>query len=224
MFDRLLSPLAPHLCCSCGENGSLLCQNCNYDIIGEPFSRCVYCYGLTRGEACCKMCRQQYAETWCVGERSEGLKRLIDTYKFERVYAAHRVLAELLAARIGTLPSSAVVIPVPTTPKHRRVRGYDHMRLIARHMSKQMNVHYRALLERRTFTQQRGASRKDREVQARQAFVCRTPLSATTPYIIVDDVYTTGATVKACIQALRSAGARNISVAIVAYQPLDEPA
>lgn len=71
---------------------------------------------------------------------------------------------------------------------------------------------------RRTSTKQRGASRRERIAQAKQAFRLISTIEPDRPYLIVDDIVTTGSTLKYAAQLLRDAGATEIWVAVVARQ------
>ena len=95
MLDRLLDVFAPHICCSCGRQNALLCEYCHYDIVSEAFHRCIVCLKPTVDTNLCSRCRPAavYDDAWCVNERSDGLKELIDRYKFDRARAGAAILA-----------------------------------------------------------------------------------------------------------------------------------
>lgn len=221
MIDRLFSHVAPHLCCGCGKTGTLLCDNCKYDINNDYFEGCIVCGGATGARGKCLHCKLPYSRAWCVGERSGELRKLIDDFKFENARAAHVPLAELLMERIGQLPPEVIIVPVPTISSHIRQRGYDHTLLIARLMAKQCRLHLDTSLYRATSTRQRDASRKQRIEQAKAAFAVRKQLRGDQPYLLIDDVITTGSTLKYAAEALRAAGAKDVWVAAIARQPLD---
>ena len=221
MFDDLLSTIAPHLCYSCGKTGTILCDNCKYDITSEYFVDCISCGGPAGATGRCFTCNTTYSRGWCVGERSGALEKIVDSYKFYNNYAAHRDLAALLSERIGLLPENCTIVPVPTVPSHIRQRGYDHIYLIAKRLAKLQNRPLQRLLYRRTSTKQRGENRKNRLRQASQAFGARSVSDPERVYLLIDDVVTTGATLQYASKALTEAGAVNIWAAAIARQPLD---
>jgi len=159
-----------------------------------------------------------YTRAWCVGERTEALQRLIDAYKFERAKACHGTLADLLVSRLPDLPPETVVVPIPTISAHIRQRGYDHTLLIARRLAKKMNLRLDPALSRKTATKQRGASRKERIAQAKEAFALTSPILPNMPYLLIDDVVTTGSTLKYAAQLLKDAGAAEVWVGVIARQ------
>lgn len=219
MLDQLLANLAPHYCYSCHKIGAGLCENCKYDIASEPFSQCVACLRPTVAMALCGAHRLPYQKAWVVGERREVLDTLIDRYKFGHERANHRQLADLLGAVVPLLPAETVVTNVPTIQRHIRQRGFDHAALIARRFARQRGLAYRPTLRRQTNTTQFGASKAERERQACEAFAPRTDLEAERPYLLIDDVFTTGATLRYAAEQLARAGAKDIWIAVLARQP-----
>lgn len=222
MIDELLQIVAPHHCSGCGKTGTLLCQNCKYDIISDPFSLCIACGIVLTGQSgICGGCRVPYSRAWCVGARQEALEHLIDTYKFANARSAFKSLAELLDTHLPELPDTVRIVPIPTVASHIRQRGYDHMALIATQFARQRGVGVDPVLSRVTNTRQRSASRRERNKQAKAAFVCTTQLDKNTPYLLIDDVVTTGATLKYAAKALRDQGAQTVWVASISRQTLD---
>lgn len=221
MINYLLSSLAPHYCRACGEIGTALCDNCKYDISCEDFYACIACGQNSSLHNICINCTLPYDKAWCVGERSSTLERLIDDFKFYGVYDAHRSLGDLLLGTISQLPPETIIVPVPTVSSHVRERGYDHTALIARYMAKRRGLKMRRVLRRVTSTKQRDAGRQQRITQAKAAFAVNGEIDSSVPYLLVDDVVTTGATIYYAAATLRTAGAREVWVAVIARQPLD---
>lgn len=155
-----------------------------------------------------------------VGPREKALKQLIDLTKFESVRQAADTQAELLA---GVLPSSvdAVIVPIPTIQPHVRRRGYGHTERMARSLARLTDGAYSPLLIRQGKAVQYGATRAERLRQAAGAFVVKGTLDPKYVYIVVDDVTTTGATLREAAKQLQAAGARHIYAAVTTYQKPD---
>lgn len=222
MIDTLLAIVAPHHCSGCGDVGSLLCENCKYDIIHEPYSLCVACAeGLAGNSGLCSACKLPYKRAWCVAPRQDQLQRLIDAYKFNNAQAAYKPLVELLDLHLPELPADVAIVPIPTVASHIRQRGYDHVRLIAQQFAKTRGIQLAPALNRQTTTMQRGATAKQRDEQAKKAYGCSVKLDPNKVYLLIDDVITTGATMKYAAKTLRDAGAKKVWVASVSRQPLD---
>lgn len=221
MIDSLLSLIAPHLCCGCGKIGGLLCENCKYNITSDTLYECSLCSNYNNDNGICADCQPIFSRGWCVGWRTDELRRLIDDYKFENVRSAHHILAELLDQRISQLPGTTVVVPVPTISSHIRMRGYDHAALLARSFARRRRLEVQPIVKRVTTTVQRDAPRLQRIAQAKVAFKVRKKLDPSVPYLVIDDIITTGASVTYVAKALREAGAKEVWLAAIARQPLD---
>lgn len=221
MIDNILSIIAPHQCCGCGQVGTILCDNCKYDINLDKERRCVSCQKPCGTIGICRACRVPYERAWYVGVRAGVLQRLIGLYKFERVRSAYRQLGDILLSTLPDLPPQTIVVPVPTASSHVRERGYDHMLLIAKYVAKKRGLALSRALSRSTQTKQRQSSAKQREAQAKSAFQVTSTLDQGVPYLLIDDIMTTGSTVKYAAQTLKKAGARHVWLAIIARQTLD---
>jgi ComF family protein len=222
MLDGLFGLLAPHSCSGCGKLGDILCQSCKNDIISEPFSRCLECLQPTSSQNMCSLCRKKLRieAAWCVGLREGAPKQLLARYKFASARDASRVCVDLLDATLPLLPSQTVVVPVPTASAHVRVRGFDHMGRITAPLAKQRHLLHGQILQRLDNTTQHFKTKQDRIKTAAQGLEVRGAVPHTV--LLVDDIYTTGATVRACVTALRQAGAERVYVAIIARQAIDE--
>ncbi len=220
MIDTALTIIAPHLCLGCGQIGTLLCDNCKYDIISEPYERCIVCGNLTVSGICSSH-RLPYQKAWCVGERRDILRQLIGAYKFRNMKAGSKVIATLLDQTVPELPPSTIVVPIPTAWSHIRERGYDHMRLIAREFARRRSLPSVSVIARQHNTMQRHANRAERIHQAGAAFKIDKPVDPDAHYLLIDDVITSGATLEQAAKVLRNAGARSVWVAVVARQPLN---
>ena len=222
MLDTLLSFIAPHHCSGCGDSATMLCDNCKYDIISDPYSACVACgHGIAGRTGLCGDCHPPYDRAWCVAPRLDHVEQLLNNYKFHYAKAAHRPLAALLHEHLPELPAHVRVVPVPTINSHIRQRGYDHTQLIARKFAKHRGLTLHTPLQRATSTMQRGANARTRTAQAKRAFRVKATLDPDAVYLLLDDVITTGATVKYAAKALKDAGAQYVWVVAICRQPLD---
>lgn len=221
MIDLMLSILAPHICSNCSEFGAILCKSCKNDIENEDFGRCVWCLKPTASDHQCTSCRARFGTggAWAVGERIDTLKRVLNNYKFESQREAAVALAELLDATLPALPDDIVVTWVPTTTAHIRERGFDHAALLAARFARLRRLRAAPLLTRHHSVSQHELGRSAREKAARQAFGLKRNLPQS-PILLIDDILTTGATLRACIDLLRESD-RDIYVAVVGRQPVE---
>ena len=220
MLDKVLEFVAPHLCSGCGKTGSPLCDNCKYDIITETFSGCVVCLKHERN-GICQDHEAGYAQAWVVGLRKGALQRLIGGFKFQNMKAAALSLAQLLDQRLPALPDDTLLVPIPTATSHIRERGYDHMLLIAKYLSRIRGLPLAPLIGRSHNLTQHHSSRQARITQARSAFRLVGAVRPDKTYLLLDDVVTTGSTLAEASRLLVGAGASRVWVGAIARQPLD---
>lgn len=222
MLNNVLNLLAPHHCYGCQKTGSLLCDNCKYNIVNDPFSGCLICRNACGERGLCGRCRVPYERAWCVADRADELAQLIDGYKLNRQIDAAKVVGQLIASRLPPLDSEIIVVPIPTIPRHIRQRGFDHTLVIATEIARRHGIQLQAVVRRRENSVQRLASRKQRFMQAEHAYRVDGALSSTATYLLIDDVFTTGATLTATTELVMAAGASHVWVAVGARQPLDD--
>lgn len=220
MIDKLLSVVAPHLCCGCGKIGIVFCDRCKYDIKKRPFLGCLLCEAPSNA-GICRRHKTAYNQAWIAGERQGALQRLIGGFKFQNVKAAAPSLAELLDEHLPLLSHTTVVVPVPTAPAHIRERGYDHMLLVARYFARQRGLSLSRIVTRAHSATQHHANREQRITQAQSAFRIEGDVQPDVPYLLLDDVVTTGSTIAEAGRVLKEAGAWEVWVAALARQPLD---
>ncbi len=208
--------LAPPSCAGCGEpipRRRAFCEECELALLECDPARCAGCGAEGSRQGLCRACRlrlRPLAGVFC-GFTYEGpLREALQAFK----YQGRDDLGPLLAARWvealspprRLLSRSPLVAPVPLHVRRLRRRGYDQAWLLARVLARRLRLtpEARLLCRVRETRAQVGLSRPDREKNVRGAFVALP--AAGRPVLLVDDVFTTGATMKAAAEALRRAG------------------
>jgi predicted amidophosphoribosyltransferase len=145
----------------------------------------------------------------------EGVGReLLARLKYRDARQAVAPLADALAARVsGGLIDT--VTWIPTTDRRRRERGFDQAELLARAVARRLGRPCRRLLRRLGDDHQTGRTRSERLGGPRLVVVGVPPRNV----LLIDDVVTTGATVRAAVEALRSAGAARVEPWVAAATP-----
>jgi predicted amidophosphoribosyltransferase len=147
----------------------------------------------------------------------DGVPReLIVALKFHHRRAAAGVLATQMVRRLG-LHHIDVVTWAPTSSRRVRKRGYDQAEVIAQAVARQLGVPCRRLLYRAHGAPQTGKSRADRLVGP--AFRARSPRPGLA-VLVVDDVVTTGATLRTAADALRASGVARVELVAAASAQL----
>jgi ComF family protein len=154
------------------------------------------------------------------GDYAPPLSLAIKRFKFDGHPELARPLSSLLepAARGLGLGKKDVWVPVPLHRARLVERGYNHAALLARALAKRTRSEARPLLlERLRDTSQQARLDRDARVENTVgAFALRGPLSGRRA-VLVDDVVTTGATVRACLTAFREGGIEVVAVVALAH-------
>lgn len=154
---------------------------------------------------------------------SKGVVReVIHRYKYQRALWFEPFLADLLLraavpALAGEKPSA--IVPVPLHPVKEREREFNQAARLGRHLAAALGIPLNTkMLRRVSFTvTQTKLSRVDRARNMQGAFALKPGAHlAGQRLVLVDDVFTTGATTNACAAILRAAGAAEVCVWTVA--------
>ena len=169
------------------------------------------------------------------------MRGLLHLLKYDGMEAIAGPLGALMAAQIATLPAiskTLTIVPVPLFAGKRRQRGFNQAELLARAVARagrrhglMLRVETGLLVRQRATESQAGLSPMARRRNVHKAFAVPGADSGSKPLagrdlLLIDDIYTTGATARAASIALRQAGAREIWVATAAraqQQELAEP-
>ena len=212
----ILDLIYPCYCWGCGKIGERFCFRCNkYNkALNPPFSRPL---------------EPDFHKLFVCGLKEGMLAELISEYKFHSRRYFAPVLADMIYESVKTLPPETLIVPLPTIRKHIRKRGFDHIFEISLELSKNSGFKVAPLLSRARETIQVGQNGKVRRLQAREAFALdkkifcnifsENPSSRdllSRPILIIDDVWTTGASMKSASFILRSAGLQNIYGVVIA--------
>jgi predicted amidophosphoribosyltransferase len=209
----VLDLLLPQRCLVCGTAGSQLCGRCRAVLPGLPpplcercgaptawpVRRCNECAGrrLAFATARAAVAYDDAVQLLVAGWKERGLRRLADE--------AVSVIVERLS-RVD----DAVLTFVPPDRDRRLRRGYHPAERLASGLAAEWSLPCESLLDRRGRSRrQRGLSLPERRRNVSGAFAAG---AAPDCVVLVDDVYTSGATAHAAAAALRGAGARRVDV------------
>ncbi len=193
------------------------------EYISVPPSRCAHCLKMTTSYALCVPAKKELRLThvWVASEYINVAKSLVGQLKFHGVREAADIMGTSLASLLPYLPTQTVVVPAPTTTKHVRQRGFDHTKLLAKAVARQTGLYYCQALGRLDQHRQFGTNAASRKVQLEhKMYVAKPKDIAGQNILLVDDVLTTGATLKEAARALRSAGAAHVAAAVFSQKVL----
>jgi predicted amidophosphoribosyltransferase len=216
----LLDLVAPHRCVSCGASADgELCATCAGSIRVITGDVCLRCGDPRRAASqarpgrpcpCAQLAGFRRARSLVVfAEPARSLTLSLKRRASTQSIRAVGTLLARLARRDGLAPAGVVVTHVPAGRAAAK-RGFDHAGLIARATALALAVPARTLLSRAT----EGPRQADVPLDQRRANVCRrfAARSVSAPVLLIDDVFTTGATAEACAEALMAAGAPSVDV------------
>ena len=223
LLDRLIELIAPMQCVSCQAEGPAVCAWCWPDLLTPVAERCAACYKLSPDSQTCPSCRKRQSlptHVWVRTEYDQWSKQLLHRLKFQRAYSIGALLADYIEETLPYLDPETIVTHIPTAPKRIRTRGYDQAQLIARAIAKKQQLRYKPLLERQKDARQTGASKSARQKQMEHAFrvTSRAGRFVDSPVLLVDDMYTTGATLAGATKTLKQAGYKKIYAAVFAQK------
>ena len=191
-----------------------ICYQCGQLFIAPP-------EGIASLTHCCGDCLQNpppYERLRAVGLYQGAFRHIIHAMKYQRVYGLVRPLAELLTAQFryhwgDQLPDG--LIPVPLHRRRLWEREFDQALGLSHQLSQAVDIPMWAdlLVRDRNTISQVGLKLEQRQRNVQGAFRVQAPgQCAGKTILLIDDVYTTGATVRECARVLLQAGAARVNV------------
>lgn len=191
---------------------------------------CIYC---SRALIACKS--ENFCETksplplFCWGIYDDALKRGIGTCKYQKQPNIATYLGQQMGEAWQQDPGAQslhklIVVPIPLHPEKQKKRGFNQAELLAKGFCDITNMPCRNdLLQRRKNTkpQMETKSKEERQENLAQAFVSPR-IKIKHPILLVDDIYTTGATINEAIQTLTGAGLPVGAILVLARTTLQD--
>ena len=212
-----LDLLFPQRCVGCGKEGNFICQSCCSSLPRVMPPLCPKCGRPQPSGILCPSCVGWQAEIAGIRSpfRFEGtVRQAVHQLKYKNLRALAAPLAKMLNDYLIANPIPAeVLVPVPLHRKRLRERGYNQSSLLAKELGKLINspVVYDCLIrQQNTPPQARTATVDERRKNVADAFTCVGERLRNQQVLVIDDVSTSGATLDACAQALKAAGAVSV--------------
>lgn len=225
IMETMIGWIAPPVCVICGTEGYALCDFCRASQIMPYGERCFDCGAISPLGRTCERCAPGAPRhVWVSTNYDDAARELIKKYKFDHQRVAAETLASMMSQTLlgfndlqALRELDYLIVPVPTAASRVRQRSFDHSAHLARQIGQDLNIWYSNALIRLGHSRQVGADRSVRLSQLAGSFIVRNPLNIRDQNILlVDDVVTTGATLRAATRALRAAGAARIDALVFA--------
>jgi ComF family protein len=232
-LQGLVDLVLPSVCAACGSRevaADGLCAECGVKLLSLAAAPCCPRCGTGLGpgvpvrEDGCFACPDpmpRFARVFRLGAYADPLRSVIHHIKYHRQDGLHRRLGRLLAEAVvaGDLEAPLdLVLPVPMHWLRRLLRGYDHARLLADTIAKELRLPAGGELIRVRHTPPQARlprTRRTENVRGAFAVTGRAAVEGAR-VLLVDDVTTTGATADEAARTLLAAGASTVLLAVIA--------
>lgn len=227
LVDAVTDAVLPSHCLLCGERGQgrlSLCAACAADMPRNDVC-CMRC-GLPLAAAAplcgrCQKCAPPWDAAWVPFRYEWPLAPLEARFKFGADLAAGRSLATLWTGSTPPVELPQAVVPVPLHRSRLRRRGYNQALELAKPLARQLGIPLlRDALQRvRATGAQTDLNALQRRRNVRGAFAVPAGAALPAHVAVLDDVFTTGATLGECARVLRRAGVARVDVWALARAP-----
>jgi competence protein ComFC len=222
VFNFLLDLFFPKFCFSCKGEGSYLCEDCmaTIDILQGCFCLCEKPQRLPEAGKCRNCQRKKLNGLYFAASYKNNLvKKLIHRFKYN---TCMKELSESLASLIIThfnliqknfTREDALIIPIPLSKKKLKRRGFNQSEEIAGWLSKNLVLPLASdvLAKEKETLSQMELSKEERAENIKGAFTVKDKNKLLNKKILlVDDVYTTGATMEEAARVLKESGAKEV--------------
>lgn len=226
LYDAILTLAYPQVCVICGRSVErrsfgVVCETCWSEtrIFTNEERICLKC-GAPDQERCGRCEELVFTAARAAGIYEGALRESVLLLK-RQPYLPQQVESLLTdVVRREPLSLSTRVVPAPLHPKRLKTRGFNQASIIGQTVSKALRLPLDEVSLMRVSTTEKyraGMDTKGRRDTVAGAFRVTHPLLiAGENILLVDDVFTTGATISACAETLLAAGARNVFVLTVA--------
>ena len=215
-IDKILDILYPDgikclVCKSELESNGDFCKDCQKEITFNNKNICQHCGTQIECEGVCPIC-QSSKKVYEIARAPflyEGhIKNLIHSFKYDNAKFLFEPLAKYMIEEYRKNNYKAdLIVPIPLNKDRLKERGYNQAKLLAEEIGKQMNIPVCECLERIKATpSQVNLTFKERQKNVENAFRIKDKAYLRKRILLIDDVYTSGATIKEACNTLKGAG------------------
>jgi competence protein ComFC len=229
-FWTAIDWLYPPECCNCKRRGFVICPDCFSDIEVLRGNACQGCgYPINRGKDQCEDCKSSqpaFTQMRSWAKYAGPAQQAIHSLKYQRNLALGAILAKPLIEIVQRSGWTIdLIVPVPLSRSHKRMRGYNQAAAISRNVARYLNIQHsnNAVKRIKETESQISLDVNKRFTNLMDAFYAIPATLNKKNILVIDDVITTGATMQNCALALQKAGAGSIYCVSVARALLRHP-
>ncbi len=220
----VLDTLFPKFCLGCGTEGGFLCLDCQAGLKPAKSQNCIACkkpaaFGLTHPG-----CQTPFGADGLVSffdyRDDEKVANTLIKGKYSFLPEVYEILGGLIAQKIRIDPAfsyltsyitNSILIPIPLHSSRRRWRGFNQAEILCHSLAKQLGLPVvNALIRKKSTKTQKDLKKEERLRNIQDAFTISPNFQAfnfkSTNVILVDDVTTTGATLREAAKVLKRQG------------------
>lgn len=221
---NLLDFIFPKSCVGCAQAGTYFCADC-VSSISPAESICPICAKPSVTGMTHPLCQSKFGldGLWSLGLYRYSLKLAVQKLKYKWIKELAQILNRIIADNWQTAPpflfdqikkdpNAWVVTSIPLHWRRQNWRGFNQAQLLGRLLAKSLGLEYVETLKKIKATKPQVNLSKEKRVQNLQnAFILiNKDKPLTKNYLLVDDVWTTGSTIKQCCNLLKAAGAKKV--------------
>lgn len=233
LLDKFLDLIYPPKCPFCGEILTESIPVCNDCMDTIPFieDKTCECCGIPIDEFSYRLCKECNSEkryfehSFVPMIYKDSARDVILQFKHNQHPYYSKALAFLIADKILSSEFYAgfdIITAVPETLKSIKKRGYNHAELIAKELSKLLGVPYEKTLVRiKGSKSQADLNKNERKENVRKSYTVGDKTFNGGTVLLVDDVYTTGATTNYCSRLLRKTGFDKVYLGVATIRCYD---
>ncbi len=215
IFSGLDLLFPPH-CAGCKKPGYRWCPDCERKTTKITKNICLDCGIPQKISGICIPCQNYptaYSSARAWGLHKGPLRNAVHQLKYRRDIALGENLAIYLKNLVKTQNWEIdLILPIPLARKRLKTRGYNQAALLAYPLAYYLEMAYssKALRRDRETRSQIGLNRQERRENVRNAFAANSNLVNGKTILLVDDVFTTGATLNSASLSLLESGAKSV--------------
>ncbi|MBR3250053.1 MAG: ComF family protein [Clostridia bacterium] len=214
MLDFILDLIYPPVCGVCGKiDKNSLCKKCEIQLRKQAV------YGIDHYSQDSDQIIDEHLYIFMYGG---VIRQIFLNYKFNEKAYLYKTFTNFLLKNekfVEIIKSYDIIIPVPLSKERRKKRGYNQSGLIAKEISKKLNIpiNQTSLKKVKNIVAQSTLNKEQREKNIQGAYILKNAKSLKSKKVlIIDDIYTTGSTINECSKILYEVGTNKIGALTIA--------
>ena len=204
----------PKKCLECGRFGKYICNNC-FSKTEQAFAICPGCGNPSRDGLRHSYCKYKTPlnRLILIWKYSGVVRKALIGLKFKLAFSIAEELANRAVTQLQTIQlADSLLVPIPLHPRRQNWRGFNQAELIGKQMGKKLALVRGLMRTRATNQQARTVNRGTRAENIKGAFGLSRDGEGLSGkrVILVDDVFTSGVTMRECAKTLKKAGVAEV--------------